>query len=164
MRIHTELNPLPLIQAVNAAVGGTVQIVGHTVHKSHTHARGIELQLSGNGRTGGQYGNAANRSALWDEWGIALAAIFQKDMSARVAGVYESGEHFAWATGNRFLSFGPTAEMLPVTMLTMADVHVKHRWLYDGESVGGAYVVNSCTCGALTRRLISGTTWEEVNA
>jgi len=168
MRIHTntltETDVWTFVRGVNAigdrsgppaltGVGGTA-----VSHGSRTHARALEVQLTGTSprrpNTGTRGSDSDVYAATWDEWGMMLARLFHRDPAMVVGSVgrpiYLNAEHFHWATGNRF------AAPMSYDALTSATQHRNHGWEYVGELVGGRYSVNSCKrgpapCGALRR-------------
>lgn len=156
MRIHTDKLDTDMRAFREARELASVGIERLTLHGSQSRARAFDFLLSGNGRTGEQYGNSGNygatqyKAATWDEWGIFLNHLFDVDPDARVAKVYEGAEHFHWVTGDRYRT------------LTPADQHVRHNWLSGdagGRSATGSYHVQSCKCGAIVRRMVHGHGW-----
>lgn len=142
MRIHTDT--LTHDDLTDAARAAGVSLNKSTQHGSRRRARAFEVLLEGSGTRGnsGWYGAADRQAATWDEWGVFLAVLFDRDTLATIPGVYENAEHFHWVTGNRF------------DALTMpADTHKRHSFRYDGTSATGSYSVSNCTrCTAITRR------------
>jgi len=127
MRLHTNVlhestiydmvkgwgrNPLP--GKADITVGAL------TVHGSRTHARAFELQLAGNGISGGAYGGLNFTTATWDEYGIILAKLFMIDPNMRVGGaknpVYEDAGDFHQITCQRYRDLTPEKACL------------RHRW------------------------------------
>ena len=150
MRIHTgslERHDLE----VAARIAG-VSLVRDTLHGSNSHAHAYEVILSGSGSRLSQYRDQDVPAATWDEWGIFLAELYQRDPQALVGGaawpVYADARHFAWATGDRFNDLAPEGQ------------HRNHRWYHVGESAGGV-TVNECKCGAIQRQLAYRRTWRE---
>jgi hypothetical protein len=138
MRIHTNATPEQIRAAINSVP--TVYTERLTEHRSNTHARAFELNLSGSGRHGGQYGNRDAKSATWDEWGVVMAGIFAADPTTRMGGsqrnpVYANADDFHWQTGGRF------ADGMPNTM------HVQHKWEFQGWSATRSYSVATCKGG-----------------
>lgn len=169
MRIHTDLSAMHVINAVHALPGTTVAVAKIERHGSRKRANGIELQLFGSGRTGGQWGNHSGKAATWDEWGMVIARIYAADSRA-IVGPYPTADAFRWSTSNRFGGWGSyrpyeddeTAKFVP-SDLTPETQHLQHKWAHDGVSLGGSYATSHCTkCDARTRRLIRST-WEEFN-
>ena len=82
-------------------------------------------------------------AATYDEWGVLLGVLFDLDPTAVVPGVYQSGEHFHWATTDRY------REGMP------ADTHPQHKWEWAGDVVTGSYRMHHCTkCSATLRYLL----------
>lgn len=156
MRIHSDT--LTADDVTRAAEQAGVTLIECTEKGSKSRRRAFNVYFSGSGRRGGQYGNALGGNiptATWDEWGIVLGHLFTIDPYARIAGVYESGEHFNWATGNRFDTLAPGAQ------------HLKHNWLSGdrnaiGQSTTGRYYVRACKCGAVIRWMAPGRTFAEL--
>jgi hypothetical protein len=120
MRIHTNATTEQIRAAINSVP--TVYTERLTEHRSNTHARAFEINLSGSGRHGGQYGNRDAKSATWDEWGVVMAAIFAADLTTRMGGtqerpIYANAEDFHWQTGERF-----ALRRMP------NDTHAQHKW------------------------------------
>lgn len=152
MRLHT--NTLTTADVYAAVAGRSVvtdgPLPGVTVdvmaHGSRSHTRSLEVRLTG---TSGRRTNAGNRgagddyAASWDEWGMFLARLFDADPNMIVGTVgrpiYAGGEHFNWATGNRYVA------------LTPEDQHRNHKWEHAGTAATRAYSVSECKCGALRR-------------
>lgn len=147
MRIHTDkLTRADMLEAIKSA---GVDFIRLEERGSRTRARAFDFILTGSGRHGtqGSYGDMTDRapkSGTWDEWGIVLGELFRRDPAAVVPHVYDSGEHFRWATGGRFDTLTPAAQ------------HIRHRWQYDGRCVTGAYYVSTCACGAVRRWMADG--------
>jgi hypothetical protein len=148
MRIHTNATTEQIWAAINSVP--TVHAERLTEHRSNTHARAFELNLSGSGRHGGQYGNRDAKSAPWDDWGAVMAAIFEADQTTRMGGsqrqpIYADVDDFDWQTGGRFIRGMP------------ADAHIQHKWEWQGTAVTGSYSVAHCKgskghpCSALKR-------------
>lgn len=130
-------------------------------HGSRIRARAYEVQLRGTSPrrpNGGGYGPldtaSGEHAATWDEWGMFLAAVFAADPTATVPRVYDSAEHFHWATGARFR-----------TLTADRQHRTGHRWEFTGEAVTGLYTVSRCRgCDALTRWMVHGHTFAELEA
>jgi hypothetical protein len=155
MKIHSDV--LTEDDYHHAAKRAGVLIVKFAPLGSKTRKSAFDVALSGRGVRGGMYGNLGYKTALWDEWGIVLGHLFRVDPNAKINGVYESGEHFAWATGHRF------------DTLTPDQVHLRHNWLSGdrgGPSITGSYYFRSCQCGAVHRFMAHGRKFSEwsVNA
>jgi hypothetical protein len=160
MRIHgNKITDATLAHAL-ASHGMTGVTAIMSAHGSRSRARAYEVQLRGTSPrrpNSGGYGPldtaSGDHAATWDEWGMFLAAVFAADPSVTVPRVYDSAEHFHWATGDRFRT------------LTAADQHrTGHRWEYTGESVTGAYSVSRCRgCDAMVRDVAYGRTFAELS-
>lgn len=124
MRLHTnKIDATHLHEATLNLPGVSVQ---WTMHGSRSHARAFEVSLTGNGQTGGQWGNTDQKSATWDEWGTFLAALYEIDPDALWGTaknpVYRDAADFHFQTCDRFSEPG---EGLP------ADTHKRHNWHAD---------------------------------
>lgn len=148
MRIHTNATLEQVRNAIRTMP--TVYAERLSEHRSNTHARAFELNLSGSGRHGGQYGIRGSQSATWDEWGVVMAAIFKADPTTRMGGsqrqpIYADADDYHWQTGNRFVNGIPS------------DMHIQHKWEWQGRSVTDSYSVSQCKgskgqpCSAIKR-------------
>lgn len=152
MRIHADKLTEQDIRDAAKIAGAGVYRLGRHGSRSRDHA--FDVIIEGSGRTGTRYGqNAEMIAATWDEWGIALAEMFRRDDSITIPPYYHDVEHFHWATTDRFRT------------LTAADQCIRHRWVPQGRSAGGAYAVSDCPkCGAHQRwELRKGAWFTEIN-
>lgn len=117
MRIHSNtLTQNDLTIAVNLAGAWFIK---RTEHKSRKRSHAFEVALSG---------DAAHRSqadrdeygATWDQWGIFLAALFDRDPSM-VTPDYRDAADFHFQTHERFRDGLPLSER-----------HRQHRWDHAG--------------------------------
>lgn len=137
MRIYT--NEIAEKEIMDAAQYARVSIERLRVRGSRKWERSFDVILSGSGARRSQYASHAFPSATWDEWGMFLARLFDREPGIK-AGPYRDRDHFRWSTGARY------DDLLP------AEQHKVHRWQYDGECVTGAYIVHSCKgCPAIRR-------------
>ena len=140
MRIHT--NTIVHRDLLDAARGLPVQVTA-TEHGSRTHARAFEILLTGTSNrltNSGKYGAGEDYAATWDEWGMFLFRLFDRDPFMRVGGikapVYKNADDFDRRTGGRYAT------------LTPEEQHKNHRWGRSEDA--GRHV---CKCGAyLVRR------------
>jgi hypothetical protein len=146
MKIHA--NDLTAGDIHDAARKAGISIERLTRHGSRSREVAYDVIFSGSGNLGGQWGNSgtsgagAYKSAAWDEWGIALDAIFRADESVTVPRVYEDREDFRWQTNGRFNG------------LTRADIHRRHKWNYDPKAsrpLSGIRVFSCSGCPAVKR-------------
>lgn len=149
MRIHTRTLVEQDFRDAAKAAGPNVRVHHISKHGSRSRGTAFDVVFEGSSNHGGQFGQTDYAAACWDEWGIALGVIFGRDPEARIAGIYEGVEDFHWQTANRFEA------------LTPPFVHLRHRWEHQGVSPGGVYTMHACDCGAYTRRLLGGRTWDE---
>ncbi|QAU07133.1 hypothetical protein SEA_BIPAUNETO_86 [Gordonia phage BiPauneto] len=185
MRIHTTLTPVVVRECLDAVNALTREISTdvaprsaredyrpHTVtparfdaldvHGSRTHPRGIEVKLTGDATNRPNSGaRGADRwddayAASYDQWGLFLAEIYARDESARVPLIYHNGDHFHWATGDRYRR----------EIWTPSDYHRRHKWESHGTAATGSYYVSGCAaddCSAITRRVAHGRTWADIS-
>lgn len=158
MRIHSDiLTGSDILQAASAA--GPEVFVDYTRHGSRSRKAAWNVTLTGTSsrrpntgnRGGGTYGG--DHAATWDEWGIFLGELFRRDPGMTVPGVYDSAEHFRWATTCRFDDLKP------------ADQHGRagHRWTHEGEAASGSYSVYGCPCGAQRRQMAYKRSFAEIS-
>jgi hypothetical protein len=145
MRIHSSKLDRAFIE--DAARHANVAVAKYSEHTSRSHGRAFEVVLTGS--SGHKSQATGDNAATWDEWGIFLARLFAIDPAAK-ATYYESGEHFHWATGNRFMNLFPSQQ------------HSRHNWQYGGQVVPGAFSVSECSCGALQRSLMGGRKFADI--
>lgn len=111
MRLHSDtLTPKEIRTAV-AAVDG-VSIGGLTSHGSRSRNAAWELNLTGHGRSGGQWGNHSDRpTASWDDWGMVLHRLFDADprMIVGTPGrpTYDGRDDFHAETVDRYRTLTP---------------------------------------------------------
>lgn len=167
MRIHTDtITHQDVVEAVRAAGvvtevtawGTEVRSVrltdpGVRHHGSRKRDHAFEVGLLGTSSratNSGIYGAGSGKAATWDEWGMFLGALYEKD-PLMFAGHYQHAAYFHWVTGGRFRD------------LTPAGQHKNHRWVYQGEVLTGSYRVSECKCGALQRHLAYGVKFSDIN-
>lgn len=135
MRIHTNLTHGDLADAARHA---GVIIARSSQHGSRSREHAFEVNLSGSGRHGGQWGNGQGKAATWDEWGIFLAELFRRDPKLTTRD-YPSEEAFHWLTVDRYRTLTPEQQ------------HIQHRWGDVQRVATGGYIVSTCKCGAAGR-------------
>lgn len=129
MRIHLNLNRETANDAVSSAAHlAHAGVERFTVHGSRSHDLAVDVILSGDGVTGGQWGTAPYKSATWDQWGIFLHHLFAVDPTAK-AGPYADGADFWHKTAGRFVT------------LTYDRACPRHCWDYAGD---GAWECRKC--------------------
>lgn len=131
MRIHSD--HLTLSDIMDAVIDGLPGVyISVSEHGSRTHKRAFEIALKGNSPSL----NMANtgQAATWDEWGVVIARIFDRDAEAVFGSVkrpiYRSGGDFHFRTGYRF-------EDLEMP----EDTHPRHTW----DWVNGHSECRKCT-------------------
>jgi hypothetical protein len=137
MNLHTDtLTEQDLHDAAKIA-GVSFDRLARKGSRSHDHK--FDVLLTGSGSRNGGYYTRDLPGATWDEWGIFLNVLFERDPAMITYGAYRNREHFRWATGDRYDTLIP------------AEQHRKHRWEYY------APYLRVCACGASRR-------WEERRA
>jgi hypothetical protein len=164
MRIHGNKITDGALRRAAMSAGMANVTVRFTPHGSRSRALAYEVQLRGTSprrANSGRYGAdtrsasyaAGEHAATWDEWGMFLAALFDADPSVTVPRVYDSAEHFHWATGDRFRTLTADRQHRP-----------GHRWEHTGESATGAYSVSRCRkCNAIVRYMMPGRMFAELS-
>ncbi len=102
MRIHTSLTENDLRKALPKGVQAYI-----TPHGSRKRDRAYEVTLYVIGKdslhrryaNSGQYGNAEDVAATWDEWGVWMDRLYRKDPDA-IIGWYETRAMFEEVTRN----------------------------------------------------------------
>ncbi len=142
MRIHSDLSAMHIIQAVQSVNIPGVAIMKIEKKGSRSRKHRFDIALSGHSITGGAYGNVNYQTATWDEWGMAIEAIFQKDPTA-IVGPYKTHEDFRAVTFDRFDD------------LRIDELCKRHRW--EPERPWEHY----CTrCGAQTWNKYGQARWQ----
>lgn len=146
MRIHLYISRSEASGIIrSAAKVSRTDIERYTVHGSRSHSLAVDVILSGDGVTGGGWGNSgthgagAFKAATWDQWGIFLNHLFAVDPSAKTRD-YADADDFHWKTGGRFQEL-------------TADETCYHRWEFEGFSASGPYLVHRCRKCESVRRL-----------
>jgi uncharacterized protein YwbE len=121
MRLHSNVITLDLIvsaltkEQCDGRIANGVSFKILTEHRSTTHARAFEVQLTasqpGKGRragNSGSYGAGSEYAATYDEWGWLIAALYRVDPKAVWGSVkhpqYADADHFHDVTG---LTYNP---------------------------------------------------------
>lgn len=144
MKIHSDVLEHEDFFAAKSAAG---EMVGFEVTRrgSRKRSHGFEFSLTGTSSRRPNNQQAwmewDDYAATWDEWGMFLAYLFDKDPNATVPGVYENGEDFHWKTNYRFGEDGVT----PETQHGGAG----HRWEFYTV---GEFHCKSADCDAVRRR------------
>lgn len=153
MRIHSDV--LTESDVYSAAQFAGVRVVDLDVKGSQSRGKAFNFTLSGSGAHRSQWASSDHQAATWDEWGIVLNRLFVVDPLAHTGkNGYLSAEHFHWMTADRYRT------------LTPDDQHRRHNWLSgdtNGRSVGNAYRVFSCKCGAVGRQMMPGHSFDELS-
>lgn len=146
MRLHVDtIRAQDIYQAAHALPGVSVDV---TTHNSRTRTLAYDVHLTGtSGRraNSGRYGGTSDTddyAATWDEWGMFLAYLYERDSRMRAGGtakrpVYRDADDFHWQTQYRFET------------LTPEDQHKNHRW--DFVTVG-YFSCTKCDAERMYRR------------
>lgn len=104
MRIHTDtLTYDDVLQAAYNTQG--VYLSDLAEHGSRSRHHAFNVKLGGNsGRwvNSGQYGRGDHKAATWDQWGIFLAALYDKDPNMLAGGMYTSRDNFHERTERKY--------------------------------------------------------------
>ena len=129
MRIHSSvLNASDVEDIVREVAKGYVTVEGAADCGSRKRAGAVELRLSGSSNYKSQGGDY--KAATWDEWGIVIHGIFERDGDA-IVGKYDSLFTFDNYTQGRFDD------------LTPVNQHKRHKWVYYAPRQF------ECKCGAM---------------
>lgn len=171
MRLHT--NTLTHADFINAQLVAKVQ-ADVTMHNSRSRDHGFTVKLTGdapnrpNGWNRDRDGDV--HAASWDQWGIFLSVLFDRDPDMVVgsvgrptyANVYDfdrktqgrfarhlNSEGVRVAPGNMF-----SAIDLPLGLYTPVDMHNRHTFDYRGvQATGGdIYRCRKCTAAKVVTR------------
>jgi len=147
VKIHSDvLEMTDLWNAARAAGPRGAVLVEATRRGSRQRTHGFDVSLTGTStrrpNNRGAWKEMDDYAATWDEWGMFLAYLFDKDPNATVPGVYEDAEHFHWCTNWRF----EKGNITPETQHGGAG----HRWEFIG--VVGEFHCKSEDCTAVQRR------------
>lgn len=123
MRIHS--NTLTASDLADAAHDARVNFTRYGEGKSKSHARFFDVILTGESRR--HQNGGPDMAATWDQWGVFLAVLFDRDRNM-VCGtvkspVYNGQDNFDYRTDYRFdnvNNFWPT------------DAHGDHTFRYSG--------------------------------
>lgn len=115
MRLHTD--NLTSLDMWAAAAIARVDLE-MTTHGSRSRNRAFNVTLRGESRrrpNGGSYGATSDYAATWDQWGVFLAELFDRDNSL-ATGFYTDADTFHRMTAGRFETGWPE------------DAHGDHRF------------------------------------
>lgn len=115
MRIHTDT--LTYSDMTHAAMAARVNFTTIQQHGSRSRDHSFDVILTGESRR--RQNGGEDMAATWDQWGVFLAYLFDKDSEAK-CWAYSDASQFAYRTVYRFEDGWPT------------DAHGDHRFQYDG--------------------------------
>jgi hypothetical protein len=173
MRLHTDTLTRYDIREAAGLAGATLADWTPKGSRSRDHAFEVKLLGSSSSRPnmGTASGDRFDRdefAATWDEWGIFLGVLFDRDprMIAGGPNGYVGAVDYDWQTGHRFNPDGNGNHPDMPGMLSPAEQHKRHRWEYQGPVATGSYAVHECTgrngCGAVRRFLLGDATREDL--
>lgn len=112
-----------------AAEVARVTLDRNTMHNSRIRGQAFDITLQGESRRhqNGGDGNAAT----WDQWGVFLNYLFERDTTLTIPRVYENANDFFYKTDGRFEEGWPE------------DAHGDHTFRYAGTPYTQA--CNKCT-------------------
>lgn len=139
MKIHSDILTESDVHEATRAAGMRGVYADVATRGSRSRKRSLDVKLSGTSNRMQNPGTGprdnVDNAATWDEWGMVIQALFEKDSEA-VIGMYDSQAAFDAYTGGRF------------EKLTQPYQHPNHRWLYN-EKLG----YHECTsCEAVMNR------------
>lgn len=102
MRIHSDV--LKFSDIHDAARIARVDVVKLSDHGSRRRSQAFDVKLEGESRrrpNGGSSGAGSGYAATWDQWGVFLAVLFERDPEM-LTPYYTDAENFADRTADRF--------------------------------------------------------------
>lgn len=137
MRIHS--NKLQYSDLWEAAQAARVDM-DMTRHGSRSHEYAFNVKLTGESKrrpNSGKRGAGDDFAATWDQWGVFIAILFDKDPSIKMTH-YENRHDFHVMTNNRFLPYngkdagGHDHVPADLDLYWPADAHGDHRFEWEG--------------------------------
>lgn len=132
MRIHTDT--LTASDMTDAAGIARVQFSRFTDHGSRSRARSFDVLLTGESRrrpnSGDRGRSGDDYAATWDQWGVFLAVLFDRDPKMVTLSYYADAEDFHRKTADRFTGSGNPFD--PAGWFWPADAHGDHTFRYAG--------------------------------
>lgn len=134
MRIHTDV--LTRDDIIDAAKYARVDLATFTDHGSKSRARAFNVKLEGESRrrpNGGASGAGSGYAATWDQWGVFLAVLFDKD-PRMVTPYYSNKRDFNYQTLDRFQPRGTWTDDGERDGVTFwpRDAHGDHKFEFSG--------------------------------
>lgn len=157
MRIHTN-TPTDFGNIMVAANMARAHVTV-TGHGSRTHAHAFEIALTGESNRNNQ--SNTGKAATWDQWGVFLSVLFDRDSEMVVGSVkrpvYANRYDFDRKTNGRFAPHGTTMEGDRFTKGEFGrdeanywpqDAHGDHKFEFVGVDFDNA-IIHRCTkCSA----------------
>jgi hypothetical protein len=134
MRIHSDdLTHTDLLDAARIA---RVYFDRQTLHGSRSRDHAFDVILTGESKRRPNRGTSADRynpdyAATWDQWGVFLAVLFERDNEMSVP-YYDSYSAFHYQTGHRFVLGVSDPEGDETPSHWPSDAHGDHRFKYNG--------------------------------
>lgn len=136
MRIHTDVLDAPDFN--EAARIARVTFTRIDWKGSRSRNRSVDLILTGESHK--MQNGGTERAATWDQWGVFLAVLFDKDPSMTTT-YYADADAFARKTADRFGAFDDVRRFVAIGWPN--DSHGDHQWDYAG--VPGEQACTKCT-------------------
>lgn len=136
MKIHT--NTLDMPDLVEASHIARVDFSRIDRKGSQTHERAFDVILTGESNK--MQNGGREKAATWDQWGVFLAVLFDKDPSMTTT-YYADADAFARKTADRFGAFDDVRRFVAIGWPN--DSHGDHQWDYAG--VPGEQACTKCT-------------------
>lgn len=147
MRIHTDT--LTRRDIFDAAVIARVDLATFTSHGSRSRHHAYTIKLEGESRrrpNGGASGAGSGYAATWDQWGVFLGVLFDRDPSM-VTPYYADADAFHWQTADRFADRSADVDYATGPVFWPSDAHGDHRFDFSGTPFQ-----QECTrCSAIKR-------------
>lgn len=147
MRIHSNTLTSQDVFAAAYEARATVEVL--TEHGSRSRDHAFEVKLTGESRrrpNGGNYGAERDLyAATWDQWGVFLGILFDRDQSVTIPTAYVDAKTFDARTSYRFNPDGN--DRADGSNFWPADAHGDHTFRYAGIPF-----TQACTkCSAVQR-------------
>lgn len=120
MRIHTDT--ILSGDLYDAARIARVTIERAGLHNSKSRDHAWDIALSGESRRRPMGGSTEHFAATWDQWGVFLSVLFDRDANLTIPRVYDDFVMFDYKTKCRFVNRG----------VWPADAHGDHTFRFAG--------------------------------
>ena len=137
MRIHSDILTESDVYSAGKAAGALFDTLDETGSRSRARAFTVKLRGASNRRPN-FYNGDGSFAATWDQWGVFLGILFDKDPNMTIPHTYADADEFSYRTNGRF----DDVDNMPT------DLSHDHRFKFAGVPFS-----QECTkCGAITRR------------